>query len=242
MGGRRPTIGETRLFGFGRPIWFNGSVSTAVIFDCDGVLFDSYRANVAYYNAIRARCGLPPMDAEWERVCHFLAASQVFERMFGPDPARLDHVRAVAREVDYDPFYALMVPAPDLPAVLERLRGRHRLAMATNRGSTVGEVVRRFGLDRWLETAVGLLDVARPKPHPDVIETCLARLGVPPGSAVYVGDAESDLAAARAAGVHFVAVGADGWSERSVRTLAELPAVVDALLAPPADGRRAGSV
>jgi len=90
--------------------------------------------------------------------------------------------------------------------------------------------VRRFGLDRWIDAAVGLLDVARPKPHPDVIETCLARLGVPPGAAVYVGDAESDLAAARAAGVHFVAVGGDGWSPRSVRTLDELPPVVDEIL------------
>jgi phosphoglycolate phosphatase-like HAD superfamily hydrolase len=102
--------------------------------------------------------------------------------------------------------------------------------MATNRGSTVVEVVRRFGLDRWLDTAVGILDVARPKPHPDVIEACLARLGVAPDAAVYVGDAESDLAAARAAGVHFVAVGRDGWSPRSVRTLAELPPVIDTLL------------
>ncbi|MCI0347644.1 MAG: HAD family hydrolase, partial [Chloroflexi bacterium] len=45
---------------------------------------------------------------------------------------------------------------------------------------------------------VGVLDVARPKPHPDVVLKCLARLGVRPAAAVYVGDAESDLAAARA--------------------------------------------
>lgn len=201
-----------------------------MIFDCDGVLFDSHRANVGYYNAIRDRLGLAPMDATWERACHFLAASQLFDEMFGPDPGRRAEVRAVAREVDYAPFYALMEPAPGLHAVLERLAGRHRLAMATNRGSTAAEVVRRFGLDRWLEAAVGVLDVARPKPHPDVIETCLARLGVAPGHAVYVGDAESDLAAARSAGVHFVAVGGDAWSPRSVQMLDELPAVVDALL------------
>jgi HAD superfamily hydrolase (TIGR01509 family) len=225
------TFGEPRRLGSAhRSASTIPEMPSAVIFDCDGVLFDSHRANVAYYDAIRERLGLAPMDTAWQRRCHYLAVSQVFEEMFGSDAERLAAVRAVAREVDYEPFYALMKPAPDLHAVLDRLGRHHRLGMATNRGATVVEVVRRFGLDRWLETAVGLLDVARPKPHPDVIETCLARLGVAPDAAVYVGDAESDLVAARAAGVHFVAVGTDGWSPRSVRTLAELPPVIDALL------------
>ncbi len=196
---------------------------SAVVFDCDGVLFDSRAANVAYYNAIRRALGLPPMDAAWERDCHYLAASEVVARMFGPDPAAIERARAAARSVDYEPFYALMTPVPGLHAILERLKRAHRLGMATNRGSSVPEVVRRFGLAAHLDAAVGVLDVARPKPHPDVILACLERLGVLPSAAVYVGDAETDLAAADAAGVRFVAVGENGWSPRSVRTLAELP-------------------
>ena len=90
---------------------------------------------------------------------------------------------------------------PGLFDVLAALRPAWRLGMATNRGSTVPGVVRRFGLDAWLDAAVGVLDVARPKPHPDVDPGVPGRLGVPPAAAVYVGDAESDLAAARAAGV-----------------------------------------
>lgn len=196
---------------------------SAVLFDCDGVLFDSQPANVAYYNAIRARLGLEPMDAAWERAVHFLAASSVLERMFGEDDAALAAARAAARDVDYGPYYALMTPVPGLHEVLAALRPHHRLGMATNRGSSVAEVVRRFGLDRWLDTAVGVRDVARPKPHPDVLDEALARLGVAPAAAVYVGDAESDLAAASAAGVHFVAVGDAPWAPVRVATLRELP-------------------
>jgi HAD superfamily hydrolase (TIGR01509 family) len=204
-------------------------VRAAVIFDCDGVLFDSRAANVAYYNAIRRALALPPMDAAWEHDCHYLATSEVFARMFGPDAAALERVRSVARTVDYEPFYALMTPVPGLHDLLAALKLGYRLGMATNRGATVVEVVRRFGLADHLDAAVGVLDVARPKPHPDVIDACLARLGVPAAAAVYVGDAATDLAAARAAGVHFVAVGGDGWSPRSVRTLAELPAMLRTL-------------
>lgn len=203
----------------------------AVVFDCDGVLFDSWHANVAYYNAIRERLGLPPMDAAWERRAHFLAASSVLEEMFGPDAATLEEARRIARSVDYEPFYALMLPVPGLTEVLASLRPSWRLGMATNRGSTVPEVVRRFGLDAWLDAAVGVLDVPRPKPHPDVIQECLARLGVRPAAAVYVGDAESDAVAARAAGVHFVALGEHTSSPRVVRDLRELPMMLDVIAA-----------
>jgi phosphoglycolate phosphatase len=205
----------------------------AVVFDCDGVLFDSWHANVAYYDAIRARLGLPAMDDEWRERAHFLAGSQVIDEMFGHDPVILAEARRIAGALDYTPFYELMVPMPGLFDVLAALRPTWRLGMATNRGSTVAGVVRRFGLDAWLDAAVGVLDVSRPKPHPDVIEECLARLDVPPAAAVYVGDAETDLAAARAAGVEFVAVGPSDWSPRAVKHLGELPAAIARLCLEP---------
>ncbi len=197
---------------------------TAVIFDCDGVLFDSWRANVAYYNAIRARIGLGAMDEAWERRGHFLSASQLLDAMFADAPEQLALARDAAKSLDYGPFYELMEPAQELFALLAELKTSHRLGMATNRSTTVAGVMQRFGLSQWIDAAVGLLDVERAKPAPDVIEACLARLDVPPASAVYVGDAETDLQAARAAGVHFVAVGTPAWSTDAVPTLRDLPA------------------
>jgi len=202
------------------------ATARAVIFDCDGVLFDSWHANVAYYNAVRAALGLPPMDADWERRAHFLAASSVFQEMFTDDRALLERARRIAQTIDYEPFYELMVPVPGLHEVLAQLRPSWRLGMATNRGSTVQEVVRRFGLDAWLDAAVGVLDVSRPKPYPDVIEECLARLAVAPAAAVYIGDAESDAAAARAAGVRFVGVGEHVSHVPVVPDLRALPAIL----------------
>jgi phosphoglycolate phosphatase len=205
------------------------AAARAVVFDCDGVLFDSWHANAAYYNAIRATLGLPPMDAAFEERAHFLAASSVLDEMFGHDPALVLEARSIATRTDYEPFFDLMVPMPGLFDVLATLRPAWRLGMATNRGATVPQVMRRFGLDAWLDAAVGVLDVRRPKPAPDVIVECLARLGVPPSGGVYVGDAESDLIAAEAAGVEFVAVGGDPWSPHHVREVRELPAVLDGL-------------
>jgi beta-phosphoglucomutase-like phosphatase (HAD superfamily) len=193
-----------------------------VIFDCDGVLFDSAPANVAYYNAVLERMGCPALTEEWGRRAHFLSSYQLYDAMFGAASELADSARRVAQDVDYAPFFCLMRPMADLERVLLLLKQHYRLAMATNRGGTVSGVMREFGLDRFIELAVGALDVPRPKPHPDMIEKCLEYFRVPPPAAVYVGDSETDHQAALAAGVHFVGVGGATPAAPRVSHLREL--------------------
>lgn len=200
-----------------------------VIFDCDGVLFDSFPANVAYYNAILARLGHPPMTRELAEIAHRGSSLQFFEHVFCGDEEKIARAKEVAAAIDYEPFYGLMRPMPALYGVLRTLRRRYRLGMATNRGYTAQEVVRRFALADYLEVTVGIRDVPRPKPHPDMLELCLQRLGLTPQEAVYVGDAESDWHAARAAGMHFLALGTVDVPAPRVRTLEEVPLAIEEL-------------
>jgi phosphoglycolate phosphatase len=196
----------------------------AVIFDCDGVLFDSWRANVEFYNAVLAALGRPLMDADGERLAHMLSTPQLFAALFGDDTPLIEEAQRVAREIDYAPFYQWMQPAPGLHALLAELRTSYRLAMATNRGVTVSGVITHFRLAPLLELAVGIYDVPRPKPFPDMIEKCVAHFGLTPQEAVYVGDTPSDYAAARAAGVYFIAVGDQTEAPVRIGQLSELPA------------------
>jgi HAD superfamily hydrolase (TIGR01509 family) len=122
-----------------------------------------------------------------------------------------------------------MYPAPGLHDVLGELKASYRLAMATNRSNTVGRIVKIFGLDRYMELAIGLLEAGRPKPHPDLLNKCLEHFEVAPSAAVYIGDADTDLIAANAAGMHFVAVGEVPGAEIRVRDLRELPGQLDIL-------------
>ncbi|MEO8602830.1 MAG: HAD family hydrolase [bacterium] len=200
-----------------------------VIFDCDGVLFDSAGANVAYYNAVLERLGRPPMDAAWSRRAHFLSSRQLYEAMFGADSAQEQEALRAGSAVDYEPFYALMRPMADLERVLQQLHPHYRLAMATNRGGTAQGVVRHFALDRWLALSVGANDVARAKPHPDMLLRCLEHFHLPPTAALYVGDSETDHQAALAAGVHFVGFGNIAPATHRIHALRELPPLLDAL-------------
>jgi len=178
-----------------------------VILDCDGVLFDSSASNVAFYNAILATLGLPALDAEGERLAHWMGSPALLERLFAHDPALHDAARAVARDLDYTPFLKAMRPVEELFETLAWLRTRGRTALATNRGSTIPHLVEHFALSAYFDVVVGLHDVARPKPAPDMLLHCLARLDVAPERALYVGDSPTDHQAALAAGIPFVAVG-----------------------------------
>ena len=92
---------------------------------------------------------------------------------------------------------------------------RDSLSLLTERGVTAAIVtsgsrdrVTREILDYGLHFAECVFgsDVHNRKPHPEALQLCLSRLGIPPRDAAYVGDSPEDVEMARAAGVVAVAV------------------------------------
>lgn len=208
-----------------------------VILDCDGVLFDSFRSNVAFYNRMLEVMGEPPLDEASERLCHVYATPQLFEHLFHRTPHKFEAAMRVAAEIDYLPFLEYMDPAPGLHDVLRELRERYRLALATNRGKSAEPLLRRFGLHETFEVVSTILAVEHPKPAPDLLLHCLRQTGVAAERSVYVGDMENDRIAADAAGIPFILAGADTDHTPRIDALAELPGLL-ARLRTPAGRRR----
>jgi phosphoglycolate phosphatase-like HAD superfamily hydrolase len=107
--------------------------------------------------------------------------------------------------MDYAPFISDLVIEPGLKALLGVLKPAYRLAVATNRSNTIGEVLDTFGLAEFFEIVVSSLDVQNPKPHPDAILKILEFFEISPKKAIYVGDTEVDAAVSRVSGVPFIA-------------------------------------
>lgn len=201
-----------------------------VIFDCDGVLFDSEPANLAFYREVLRRAEVPTMPESHDAAYHSLASAQLFQKMFAHDPALLQRVQRVAKVIDYSEFFPLMVPKPRLRETLTKLKSRHSIAMATNRGQTTQGVVDYFGLREFFGLAVGVHDVVHPKPAPDMLVKCLDHFGVEPREAVYVGDQPTDLEAAVAAGIRFIGMGpVCGMANLSVQRFEDIATVVAGL-------------
>jgi HAD superfamily hydrolase (TIGR01509 family) len=202
-----------------------------VIFDADGVLFESEESNIAYYNAVLAAVGEPPLTPEESRRCIFLSASQVFESRARGVDQRLRRMREASSQLDFTPFLRLLKPSLELRPFLLTLRNDFKLGLATNRSATVSAMLEHLDLNDVFHAVTSCADDVRPKPAPDMLHLCVERANVEPNNALYVGDSEVDQIAAQAAGLRFLGVGTRVTCENRVASLAEVPAALSRLLA-----------
>jgi HAD superfamily hydrolase (TIGR01509 family) len=176
---------------------------SAVIFDCDGVLFDSRRSNIHFYNHLLRQFGLPPMEEDQVAYVHMHTVDEAVRLLFRGSPHE-EAAQAYRKKLDYTPFIRDMVPEPGLKDVLQKLRPRFGLAVATNRSTTIRQVLQAHGISDYFDMVVSSLDVEKPKPHPESLLRILHFFGIGPQDAFYIGDSVLDSQTARAAGVPFI--------------------------------------
>ena len=175
---------------------------TGLIFDCDGVLFDSKEANTAYYNHIRSAVSLPPMTQDEAAYSHMVSADEALERMI---PKELQEKAKIARDkTKYrDTFMALMQPEPHMLSFLQSMKKNGiRLALCTNRSDSVHDVLHHFGLED-IFSPVMTITHAPPKPDPHGLLKIIGAWETTQASVAFVGDSLVDQLAADAAKVPF---------------------------------------
>ena len=182
----------------------NTKKSVAVIFDCDGVMFDSRQANINFYNHILSHFGLPLMTEDKEDYVHMHTANESVYHIFKGTPY-IEQAQAYRMEVDYGPFIKDMVMEEGLKELLTLLKPKFGLAVATNRSNTIERVLEWNGLHAFFDIVVSSLDVDRPKPHPESLFKILDFFEISPKDCLYVGDSLVDYQTAKAGGVPFVA-------------------------------------
>lgn len=181
----------------------------AVIFDMDGLLLDTeliwHRTEVALFQRHGGAFG-------WDDKMRVIGTDFAFtgryfaERLGLPPeagPGLVEEMAAIMRdelrrEVDHRPGAVELVA---------RLRGRTRLALASNSTrDLVDAALATAGVGDAFEVIVTSDDVERPKPAPDLYRLACERLGVSPAEALALEDSASGIAAAKAAGLTCYAV------------------------------------
>jgi len=181
-----------------------------VIYDCDGVMFDSMQANFAFYRTVMDHMGLSLdwNDPEVIRVIHTYANREVMNHFFSEQAERERAVR-FAGSIDYHSLIPLMRMEEGFRSTLDELKGRVDLAVCTNRSTSMDAVLEGFGLDSYFSFVMTAAKSTLPKPHPEPLLRILDHYGLSADEALFVGDSVVDSQAAAAAGVPFVAYKAD---------------------------------
>jgi HAD superfamily hydrolase (TIGR01549 family) len=177
-----------------------------VAFDCDGVMFNSEKANQAYYNQILDHFDFPGMTPKQFAYAHMHTVDESLAHLF-TDPRALAAAQQYRRQMKYLPFVKYMEIEPYLKDLLARLKHRYKIAIATNRTDTMPHVIAEHGLEGLFDLVVTALDVTQPKPHPEQLHKIMDFFRIAPENVRYIGDSEVDAVAAAEAGIRLVAYG-----------------------------------
>ena len=210
------------------------SALAGVLFDWDGTLLNSYRADSQAYLAMFREIGCP-----WgleELASHYSPDWYVVYRAAGIPKERWNDADRLWRAHYTKHPSRLMAGARQ---VLCRLSRRHRLGLVTSGDrQRVTRQLRAFALTRVFGTRVCGGDTPEKKPHPAPLLLALEKMKLQPANCVYVGDTPEDMAMAKAVGMRAIAILGPFPTERTLRAgnpefllpnLRQLPALIEKL-------------
>jgi phosphoglycolate phosphatase len=177
-----------------------------VIYDCDGVLFDSLEANTKLYNDLCSLVGRVPLREEELQYVHthtvFEAIHFIFEKENDLEKKALESLK----QVDLRNYITYLKMEPHLFQTLKKLKEKGILrAINTNRTTSMKYIMEKYDLLQYFEMVVTALDVKNPKPNPESIEKIIEAFKLKKEEIVFVGDSDVDQQTAKSSGIKFIA-------------------------------------
>jgi len=177
-----------------------------VIYDCDGVLFDSIEANMRLYNDLCSAVGRIPLKEEEIKYVHSHTVYEALHFIFGQENGLEKRALESLKQIDLREYIVYLKMEPYLLQILNLLKANGIIRVInTNRTTSMKHIMERFHLWPFFDMVVTALDVKNPKPHPESIEKIVQKLNLNKEETVFVGDSEVDQQTAKSAGIKFIA-------------------------------------
>jgi phosphoglycolate phosphatase len=174
-----------------------------VAFDLDGTLVDSSGDLADSGNALLAGYGVSPLPSKAVIGMVGDGARELVRRLLHAGALDVPLDEALDRFLAlYDErLLATTVPYDGMPALLDDLKSRARLAVLTNKPAAPTErILRGLGLREFFDDVIGGDSDFGRKPNPDGLIALMDRAAASAAATLMVGDSVTDLRTARAAG------------------------------------------
>jgi HAD superfamily hydrolase (TIGR01549 family) len=177
----------------------------AVIFDCDGVMFDTAEANKRFYNELLKHFNKAALTDDQFIKVHMFTVSQALDFLF-PEMENLDRVYQCLKKIGYKKFIKYMHMEEGFLDLLSQLKNNGYIrGVATNRTNTMDKVLNDNNLADEFDIVVTAADVEFPKPAPDQLIKIIDYFNIKKKQILFIGDSEFDELAASNAGTLFAA-------------------------------------
>lgn len=184
----------------------------AVIFDLDELMVDSTEYHYEAFRDVLMEYGIPnpTIDAETENRMLGMRIKEIAKYLMKKFEVEAELEEFMRKRNDL--FMKLMEirtrPMPGLYHLIDRLRGRYRLALCSSGlREYIDLVLRKLGLNNGLFEVIVSGDMVRkgkPDPEPYVVTT--KRLHLPPKMCLVLEDAHNGVVSAKAAGCRCIGV------------------------------------
>ena len=197
------------------------AVIKAVIFDIDGTLVDSVDFHAEAWQRAFAKFG-KEIPVEKIRMQIGKGGDQLLPVFWSKEELeRLEEPLTKCRAELFQKEYLSRVKGfPQVRELFQHLLAHgKRLALASSaKGEELGTYKKIARIDDLVDTETSSDDAEKSKPHPDIFEAALEKLGRPAVSdCIVVGDTPYDIDAARKAGLRTIAVRCGGFPEETLR-------------------------
>jgi len=179
----------------------------AVIFDVDGVLVDSRDSNVDFFQKLLPKVGYSkPSREEVLKHFHLPLKEALAEIIDTTDNAELLRIMTIGNEKVVRDTALLKFPE-SLEQILKELKKKYLIGIVTSRNQAGLDVVFSIkDIKSLFDVVVVREHYQNRKPHPEPLFVASDRLHINPDEAIYIGDSNIDIEAAKAAGmssIHF---------------------------------------
>ena len=176
----------------------------SIIFDMDGVIFDSEKAVFGLWKELAEKYGFPDIEEVYRRTVGVNSNStrKIFFDHYGPDFPFDEYLREESQMYHSRYDDGRLPLKPDIERVLEYIKNRgYKIAIASStRAELVKRQIENAGLIGYFDVIVGGDMVARSKPEPDIFLEAAARLGAIPEETYVIEDSFNGIRAAHKGG------------------------------------------